>query len=804
MIFTPGLRSTRVDALIALVVWLTAVAGGASEAAEGTGHDPFRPDGSWRYTNRLVESTSPYLQLHAHNPVDWYPWGEEAFALARDLDRPIFLSVGYSTCYWCHVMERKVFSDPEIAATMNAHFVNIKVDREERPDLDRIYMAATQLSTGHGGWPNSVFLTPELKPFFAGTYFPPEDVPGRPGFPRVLETLQLAWVERRDEVEQVARRMVLEIGRIEAGARVPQPPAMAWIDSAIGGLKRRYDGTHGGFGGAPKFPPVMRLQLLVDAWERNGDGEARRIVEHTLSAMALGGIHDHVGGGFHRYATDAQWRVPHFEKMLYNQAQLIRLYARVHRLTGNERWRGVIEATLQYVAREMTATNGAYFSALDAESEAIEGKYYTWTRQQLVDVLGGEECETLLKVYGLEHVPEGAGEVLYQRTPLAETATAMGRSLERLQRQLKASLERLRQKRRSRAYPLLDDKIITSWNGMLIAAIAEAGVALGNDAVVEAAAGAARAVLNHLRTDDDRLLRIYRDGEASQPGFLEDYAHLSEGLLSLHRATNNKEWLDEARRVMDVALADLWNEQGGGGFHFAPPSRHLIARSTTGHDMALPSANAVAAHALIELSLQTGEEKYREKAEALLTVFGGNVARAPSGHSELIRAAWRLLTLDEEGRLTALQVNREALSDFYEDLTPVPRNETVNVVNVSLGEPRRERGDHYTIDVRLSIAEGWHVNANSASADLIPTSVTVNSPDLDVTVEGIDYPPAEALFFSALQESLAVYEGVTEIPVRLRVGPATEGDRVNLLIQYQACDDSRCLAPEEAMHTVTW
>ena len=384
--------------------WLTASSCGADDHASSADHHAFP-------ANRLQHETSPYLLLHAHNPVDWYPWGPEAHARARAEDKPIFLSVGYSTCYWCHVMERKVFSDPEIAATMNEWYINIKVDREERPDLDQIYMTATNL-VSRGGWPNSLFLTPELKPFFAGTYFPPEDALGRPGFPRVLEGLHEYWVERRDEVERTAEELTAAIRRIQTEQQAPPAdPDTALVNRAEAEILARYDATNGGFGGAPKFPPSMRLEFLLDAWEHEGDKRALEVVEHTLAVMANGGIYDHVGGGFHRYSTDALWHVPHFEKMLYNQAQLVRVYARAYALTGDERWRFVVEDILRYVDREMTSPEGAFYSALDAETETVEGKYYVWTKEEIRAVLGDEDGDVFFAVYDLAPMHECEGGV---------------------------------------------------------------------------------------------------------------------------------------------------------------------------------------------------------------------------------------------------------------------------------------------------------------------------------------------------------------------------------------------------------
>ena len=588
-------------------------------------------------SNRLAAETSPYLLLHAGNPVDWYPWGPEALALARGEDRPIFLSVGYSTCYWCHVMEREVFSDPEIAAVMNEGFVNIKVDREERPDLDAIYMTATQILSGHGGWPNSVFLTPSLEPFYAGTYFPPEDLPGRPGFPRVLEAVRGAWTERRPEVEQMASGMAARIRRAQAQTDEPREPSAEVVAEAVERIKALYDSEHGGFGGAPKFPPTMRLELLRQIHAEEGDEEAGRILGHSLEAMARGGIHDHAGGGFHRYATDAGWRVPHFEKMLYNQAQMLRLYARSYQSTGDDRWRRVAEGILRYVRREMTSDEGAWYSALDAESEHVEGRYYTWTEKGIRAVLGGGAADTLLTAYGLAPVPEGEGDALYQRTAIDSAAHALAVGEEALRSSVEASLERLRQARQDRTYPLLDDKVITAWNGMMIAAAAEAGAAIGDSGAIAEAEAAARFVLEHLRHEGG-LYRVHRAGTSRYDGYLEDYAHLADGLLALHRAGGRPRWLDEARAVADAMIDRFRDADGGGGFYFTTGGRDLIARSKVAYDGALPSANAVAARVLLELGEAAGEPRYTEVAVECMRAFGGSVASAPGAYAHLIAA----------------------------------------------------------------------------------------------------------------------------------------------------------------------
>ena len=748
--------------------------------------------------NRLAGETSPYLLLHAGNPVDWYPWGPEALALARREDRPIFLSVGYSTCYWCHVMEREVFSDPEIAAVMNAGFVNIKVDREERPDLDAVYMTATQILARHGGWPNSVFLTPALEPFFAGTYFPPRDLPGRPGFPRVLEELRTAWDERRPEVEQVASEVAERIRQAQAMAGEPREPGAGVAAVAVERLKALYDSDNGGFGGAPKFPPTMRLELLRQVDAEEGDAEAGRILRHSLEAMAMGGIHDHVGGGFHRYATDARWRVPHFEKMLYNQAQMLRLYARAYRSTGDERWRRVAEGILRYVRREMTSEDGAYLSALDAESEHVEGKYYTWTEEEVREALGSAAADTLLAVYGLAPVPEGEGGALYQRTGTDSAAAALGVGEAALLTSLEASLRRLHQARRSRTYPLLDDKVITAWNGMMIAAAAEAGAVLGDEAAIAEAEAAARFVLEHLREGDD-LYRVHRAGSSRYEGYLEDHAHLADGLLALHRASGQPRWLAEARSVADAMIARFRDADGGGGFFFTTGGRDLIARSKIAYDGALPSANAVAARVLLELGEATREERYTEAAVECMRAFGGSVASAPAGHAHMVTAmrAWLRSTAAEPSLAEVSAVQPPGARQ------PAPADSIVKVA-FALDPPRLAAGEPARLTVRLEIAEGWHVNANPAAAGLVPTTVTVNPGSLALRQVDVEYPPSRALPFPSLAETLEVWEGRVEVVSRLAAeedAPAANG-ALRAAVRYQACDDEVCLLPVEVVGRV--
>ena len=707
-------------------------------------------------TNRLAREVSPYLLLHAHNPVDWYPWGPEALERARSLDRPIFLSVGYSTCYWCHVMEREIFSDPETAALMNEWFVNIKVDREERPDLDLIYMTATQLLAGRGGWPNSVFLTPDLQPFFAGSYFPPEPRHGLPGFPQVIEGLHQAWVERREEVEETAARLTEAMRQVHAEELSPLAEAdTAVVTRALDEMKAAYDGTYGGFGGPPKFAPSMRLELLMDLHERTGDQEALDMVTHTLEVMARGGVYDQIGGGFHRYATDARWRIPHFEKMLYNQAHLARIYTRAYAMTQEARWQRVTDDIVAYVLREMTSPEGGFYSALDAETEGEEGRYYFWTQREIARVLG-EGAAVFAAVYGLAPMPEGEGAeaeaadracVVYATDSLEGAASRLGIGSAELNSRLDSIRYRLLQVRQARPRPLLDDKILTAWNGMMIAALADAHTALGRPEYLQAGARAARFVLDKMRRPGGELARAYRQGETRYAGYLEDYAYLLDGLLALHRASGEVEWLEASQRVADEMVVRFWDEAAG-GFFYSDGGADLIVRSKSGQDSALPSANGVAAAGLFELGLRTGQ---------------GVSAAAPH----------------------------------------TPADSLVGV-RFDLPRTRLVPGEWLPLTVHVEIAEGWHVNANPAAAEwLVPTSLTMNT-DLPVSMSRVEYPISLDLPFPALGETLKVYSGSLRLRARLEADEGMPGasGTVRFALQYQACDEGHCLPPSTVTETI--
>jgi uncharacterized protein YyaL (SSP411 family) len=561
-----------------------------------------------RPANRLAGETSPYLLQHAHNPVDWYPWGPEALARAKAEDRPIFLSVGYSACHWCHVMEHECFEDPEIAALMNTLFVNIKVDREERPDLDQIYMAAVQaFNNGQGGWPMSVFLTPDLKPFYGGTYFPPRDARGMPGFPRVLRELEKAWRERRGDVDQIAQGMT---ERLQASAQAIAPQgalSVQLLDQAVRGLARSFDPRDGGFGSAPKFPHPMDLKLLLRQRARKGDEHALHMVRHTLDKMARGGIYDHLGGGFARYSTDARWLVPHFEKMLYDNALLAAVYLETYQATDDAEYARVARETLDYILSRMTSPEGGIYATEDADSEGVEGKYYVWTLTELNEVLGADRAKAFAYVYDVTEAGNWEDQnILNLPKTIAQAAKLLGRDEGELRRALVEDRARLLAVRDRRVPPGKDTKVLTSWNGLMIGPLAEASRVLKDDRYLEAARRCAGFLLDRMRTGDGRLLHSYKDGQAKFNGYLDDYANLIDGLTRLFEASGEARWIESAVDLCRVMIAEFADAEGGGFFYTGKSHEALIARQRDAFDNATPSGNAMAATALLRLAALTG------------------------------------------------------------------------------------------------------------------------------------------------------------------------------------------------------
>ena len=581
-----------------------------------------------RTRNRLAAESSPYLLLHADNPVDWYPWGTEAIERAREDERPIFLSIGYSSCYWCHVMERKVFSDPEIARLMNEWFVNVKVDREERPDLDEIYMAATVLLTGHGGWPNSVFLTPDLQPFYAGTYFPPEDTEGRAGFETVLKALHRAWREERPAVFESAASVsrAMESWMATERPSLPEVPGVDQAALSVDALKATYDATWGGFGAAPKFPSPATLALLWEVGLR-GDTKAGEMVVSTLRAMGRGGIYDHLAGGFHRYSTDERWLVPHFEKMLYDNALLSELLVRVGHASKDEELLRLARQTLDFVLRDMTRSEGGFKSAINAETQGREGAYYVWTRPEIEAVLDPVAVKLMGPIYGFSGEPnfEEASFVLHLPRPLDEQATSLGIARTELAARLQALREQLLRAREKREHPFVDDKVLTDWNGMMIAAYAVAGRLLEEPSYTAAARRATRFLLANLQDETGVLHHSWRDGSRKHRAFLDDYAYFIRALLELSRTTGEAEWRREALRLARQAEQRLGDPDGG--YYLSEARNDLLFRPKSIADGAIPSGNGVMLWNHVELSRDGGEAEARERAERLLRAFGSELER---------------------------------------------------------------------------------------------------------------------------------------------------------------------------------
>src|SRR6188508_2842079 len=590
--------------------------------------------------NRLAGETSPYLLQHANNPVDWYPWGEEALARARAQDRPIFLSIGYSACHWCHVMERESFENLEIAALMNEHFVSIKVDREERPDPDDVYMAAVQAMTGSGGWPMSVFLTPDLRPFFGGTYFPPEDRHGLAGFPRILSAVADAWANRRTEVDGQATQLADHLSAQLSVPRGERDPERRQLEAAASLIGASFDARHGGFGGAPKFPAPMVLEFLLRAWRRDGGAATLEMVTRTLDAMADGGIHDQLGGGFARYSTDAHWLVPHFEKMLYDNALLAHAYIEAYRATGAERFADVARTTLDFMLGELRTAEGGLASALDADSEGVEGRFYAWRHEELTSVLAGaglddHERRAIAAHWGVTGAGNWEGtNVLHRPGPSEAEPEVVARARTAL---LAA--------RAGRARPARDEKQLAAWNGLALRALAHGALILGDARYAEATADLVAFIRGHLMRDGTpvRVWRTTRDGMAHTPGFAEDHLALADGLLAAHAALGVAEDLELALALAQTAIASFWDDAAGTFVDVAEEHGRGIATPRGLADNAVPSANSLGADVLLRLALLTGDDGLADRARSILRAVAPALDRSPSAFGRMLCAADRAL-----------------------------------------------------------------------------------------------------------------------------------------------------------------
>jgi len=731
--------------------------------------------------NRLATESSPYLRQHAGNPVDWFPWGEEAFARARSENRPIFLSIGYSTCYWCHVMERESFADPEVADRMRRTVVAVKVDREERPDLDGIYMTSVMLMAGHGGWPMSVFLTPDRKPFFGATYIPKER------FLDLLDAVHAAWTNRTrqvlEEADRVADAVRTASGIPEASsAALPEPALIEVAARRFGGM---FDPDHAGFGSAPKFPQPAILELLMSRVEMTKDRSALSMVTRTLDAMWMGGIHDQVGGGFHRYSTDAHWRVPHFEKMLYDQAQLLHAYARAFRLTLRPEYRRVCVQIAEYLEREMTGAEGLFHSAQDSEVEETEGKSYLWTPEELRNALDREEFALAARVYGIGSAPAFEGRhILHWTESCGTVADGTGMTLPELFGHIDAIREKLLAVRLSRPRPFLDDKAITSWNGLMIEALAYAGRVLQEGRFLPLASRAAEALLSTLRGPDGRLLHVARAGQARIPAYLDDYGAAILALLEMHRATGDLRWERESERLGNAMVKTL--REPSGRFRYADPSiGFLIAETRDLSDGAFPSGSGLAVRALTGLA-GIGHPEYAPVAADLLRAFAPLLRSHPASLPYML---WGLYEFQAGNAAEPAPGARETIP---------PSTGEILRAEGALFPDRVAPGEPVEVSVTLWIREGWHIQANPASLDfLVPTTLTA-SVEGRATSFAPRYPPGSMIPIAPGNGPVSVYENQVVLEGTLRIdgaGSETGSGVVTVSIMAQGCDATgRCLA----------
>jgi uncharacterized protein len=761
--------------------------------------------------NRLAKETSPYLLLHAHNPVDWYPWGPEAFAKAKDEKKPIFLSVGYSSCYWCHVMERESFVDTEIAKVLNDNYVCIKVDREERPDVDQIYMIALQ-ATRQGGWPMSMFLTSDGRPFFGGSYFPPRDHDGVSGFLTVITEVAKAWDTQKPSIEKSANALTEIVKRRLKSASGQRKLTLtrAWPAQGRAALAQQFDQENGGFGfnrdnpRRPKFPQPVDLFFLLDQHRRGASSknptDPLNMVLLTLDRMARGGIRDHLGGGYHRYSTDRYWLVPHFEKMLYDNAQLASIHLLAFELTQDPRWRAEAEATFAFIERTMTSDEGGFYSSLDAETKGEEGAYYVWTPSEVKAVLGEKaDADLFAEVYGLTGDPnfERARYVLHEPRTRAEQAEPHKTTAQELEGRLAPLRAQLLAARQKRAAPLCDDKVITGWNGLMIAAYADGYRLLKVEKYRQAAEKAAGFVVDKLRTTNGRLLRTTRLGKAKLPAYLEDYAFFIYGLLRLHAATGNERWLREAQELADRMIRDFEDREEGGFFFTADDHESLLARPKDPFDNALPSGNSMAILDLMALHKLTGESSYLEHAgkaiDALSAMLFQNPAALP-------------LTL------VGLQLYLDAAPDRVIPKTAVPgalaeAPAQVVTAGARLADAKAAAiapGSEFDAVVTATIRNGWHIYGNPTGLpELKPTTLAL-VPQLDrsVTLVKVSYPIGDAKILGSLgTEQVALYEGKVEFTARLKLAAdAKPGPiRLRFLLSFQSCNDRLCMAPAKMM-----
>jgi uncharacterized protein YyaL (SSP411 family) len=623
-----------------------------------------------KFANRLINETSPYLLQHAHNPVNWFAWNEEAFAKAKAEDKPVLVSIGYSACHWCHVMEHESFEDEQTARIMNENFVSIKVDLEERPDVDQIYMTFVQMTSGHGGYPLNVFLTPDKKPFFGGTYFPPVNRYNMPSFQRILTSVSEAYRERKDEVLHSANEILSEIQKISQAEKSSENLSLEQLDFSYQSFVKTFDSVNGGFGGAPKFPPPMSLEFLLRYFYRTKDKNALKMVEKTCRKMADGGIYDQLGGGFHRYTVDAIWLVPHFEKMLYDNAQLARIYLHLFQITKDEFYRRIAVETLDYVKREMLDAQGGFYTAQDADSEGVEGKFFVWTPEEIAAILGAEDARGFNFYFdATEHGNFEEKNILNVKNSLEVSAEQLQTSEDKLKEILERGRKLLFEEREKRIKPFRDEKVLTAWNGLMLATFAEASAILENEEYLDIARRNADFILENLQKDN-YLLRTYKDGQAKLNAYLEDYANFADGLVELFQVSGEAKYLTEAKRLTDLMITEFWDADGGGFFFTGNNHEELLVRSKDFYDNATPSGNSAATDILLKLAKLTSDEKYERFAATVLRIVAPQIKRYPQAFGRVLSAlefylnpTKEIVIFGEKGS----ELEREVWSEYLPD-----------------------------------------------------------------------------------------------------------------------------------------
>ncbi len=721
-------------------------------------------NGDPAFINRLILEDSPYLLQHAHNPVNWYPWGEEAFALAKEQDKPIFLSIGYATCHWCHVMERESFENVEIAKLLNDNYIAVKVDREQRPDVDASYMSAVTLQTGRGGWPMSSFLNVETQPFYGGTYYPPEV------FTDLLNQITDVWSNGRESIEAQATEIseaVVANGRLAGKA---SEIGTIVVDRAVEQIVSSFDELQGGFGAAPKFPQESKLFLLLDSARRDSNEEVLNAAHVSLVRMAAGGINDQVAGGFHRYSVDNDWLVPHFEKMLYNQALLSRNYLHAYLINGDPEHKRTTERVLDYVMREMTSPEGGFYSATDADSEGAEGTFFVWTPEQLIQTLGKDDAELAIELWNVtERGNFEHSNILHFSDSFAELASVRDHTAAELIEKMDAISGRLLTARQAREKPILDDKIISAWNGMMITSFAEAGDVLNKPEYIEAAIRAANFIWDNNRAQNGHLLRAYYAGSASVDSAQEDYAYLAESYLTLYDITGKKGWLTRSEALANTMQEKFWDDFEGG--YFLGTEKVGALRPKDLYDSSIPTGNAVALRVLTRLWRRTGNEVFKQRADALLVAFSGYLEAYPSAFSYMLMAANELLQGEAGHRQYIARGNVKIETRIVND----------------------------EVHIGVNMAPGWHVNANKPNQDYLIATQLLGSDGDEIAQATYPQVISKTLGFSSGEE-LALYEENVVIKAPL---PEHSEPLHAMTLQLQACDETTCLAPEDVPISVS-